>query len=859
MNHLPEYPILERDFLDNTQELQLQMSALKKFIFDIVAANRKYQIYEIKKYSDYIKEYIEDWNNFAINVYDKMNSLTLDFSNFKGLPYSSVKEFIYSNYDYASMLQFADGCLSGLNQEKFLRKEDIDEFYLYSVDRGFKNRGETTAELLNEVIEDGNNFLTLQPLGDLEIKLFDNVRKYNIFNNKDKNDLLRSSNVLINFLCNNLKGEINPNIDTQLLIIAFSAIVDYLLYSLIAYSSRIYLIYSYAKYFVMSANEISRARSMLGESVFSEDELNFDDLSQYDEIIVHDSSKFTELTKLFNHCLELHNLPAYRLDRRHAENVFSLNLNSNILMNILTDIYFDEHLYNREFNKLNELVYSLKNLVYNKYQGLSSYASAKQELLNSLKLNPKTETVDGYKSLLQDLVTFSLNFLERLRSELRVLTDRRNKTFEDFGFNPAFINDIATCHKIIDDLYREFATAVFYRIQFINRKLYQLKGEDARKTIDGMKIHIDGLKSDISEKDTEMMGIPDTMRSSAINVINNIGALPKYENAALYYEYLKTLPECDEYFLEAIQWQTIFAQIKAFFDRLIEASRRLINNVQFKRAILWVEQNKDRLKSQADNVQQNMTMKCFKYKQKIDVNTVANALLQALENFKIKFNDNELVSKKEEYIRNLIDPFYNFMKLGTNAFGATITSYDNIKKYDTNKIKKIYKNWLLYDITSPNENDQQEEEFHQQDIRDNLDLWIANVLSATRVHEELIRISTDINKKRDEILNLLNSRANGSTTTQSAENAKTPPPINAVSTTSDKSNPQTAGGTETPQSTMKTNSTANDQTRQEAINKMMTALQLIWGDTYSSITNAITTQYKYIQEYNRLTTPQNQV
>ena len=303
-----------------------------------------------------------------------------------------------------------------------------------------------------------------------------------------------------------------------------------------------------------------------------------------------------------------------------------------------------------------------------------------------------------------------------------------------------------------------------------------------------------------------------------------------------------SLPDCDEYFKEAITWQTIFEQLKAFFNRLIQASRQLINNVQFKAAINWVKTNEAQLTSQVQNFRGEM--KVLPYKTDINVNEVSTALISAMDNFKAKYNS----IKTDKDVDDIIAQFYSMLK-GID--------YRNIKNNTNNDIKNIYANWLLFG----NLNKEPTKEISLSNsaaVGTQLQTWIANVKKAITIHEGFININNEINARQQTIVNTLNSAATGSTSTSPTNTGTTNSPDMPSANANSQTSQQTTGGTQTPQPTQN-DKAATEALKQNAINKMITAIQFLWGDLYSLVTGAITTQYKYIQEYNRITNAKNVV
>jgi len=843
MKDFPNGALNDNWFSSDTAQFMVKMSMLKKMIYEIIVQRRISNLYDVERFSDYLDEYINNWHEYAMDTYEKMRECEIKKSDFTIIPYADVKNYIYATYDYASMLQYADGLLKGIDEEEFEDNEDINDFFIYTINRAFKDRGECAADMINEALVNNNSFLVKYiPVNDLEIKQFKHICGYNIFNNKDKNDLIRSCGKMVEFLCLNLKDSINSTNDIGLIIKMFTSIIDYITCSIIAFTSRIYIITSYAYRFISICENKN-----INESVFDENDLDCDSLLQCDEIILHDDSRIHDVEKMFKLVLDKHNISYSNLTLKD-DNKYVSALNINLLFQAFHHFSLPslDHEKIIPETELNELVFNLKELLYNKYQGFSTHASSKEEFFNILKNTDEPKpSIDGYKSLLKDLVLFGINSLQCVSYYLSNTSDAYKTKYLVSGYKPSIINDLSTIHNIMGELYRDLATAIFYKIKYFNRKLYQLEGKESQKLINDMKLTNHGWELDINQADVEMVALPNTMRDSSTSIVSKVGILPQYENALLYYEYLMSLPNTDEYFKEAITWQTIFEQLKVFFNRLIQASRQLINNAQFKAAVNWVTTNESQLTSQLQNFRGEM--KVFPYKSEINVNEISTALTSAMDNFKAKYNS----IKTDKDVDDIIAQFYSMLK-GID--------YRNIKNNANNDIKNIYANWLLFG----NLNKEPTKEISLTSsaaVGTQLRNWIANVKKAVNIHEGFITLNNEINARQQTIVNTLNSSANTSTTTQPAQtagNGNSPdmPSVNA--TNNNQQSQQTAGGTQTPQSAQNDKSVI-ETLKQTAINKMITAVQFLWGDLYSLVTNAITTQYKYIQEYNRITNIKNVV
>lgn len=818
----------------NISQLLIKISMFKKSIVENLLKenpnpNIKYNADDLMKI---IREFISNWDDYGINMQQKMQTIDPKVG-FDAIPYNDVKKFIYSNYDYKSISDFVDGLFKGIDNKELEDKDDIKSFFNYVTNLAFSGRGENPADLIQEVLENENMYIGLEPVNETEISYFNTIKKYNIFDRTNKDTLTKECENILRIIPSYVKDSSNFKNIAALFMNGLLSIMDFISYALVAFVTRVYIISRYINLYAEGSKVTTAEESeeLMTESMDSMITSSLD--FPYEELDFHDHKNWKNVKQMLREIIDAqfgHEKPP--VDQTH-DNIYDKLLNGTRLYKLIMSSY-DENIDAVEFSnvidkrphELNELVFNLKDAFVASHQALGGSLTTKQALLATIKkVTVDNETAKNYKELLANLIFFSIRFMNNIVMKIDTVQYARESQYSLRGFNPSIINDFSTISKILDELYRDFGSAIYYKIKYIWKKINQLDGLDANHFVDNMKLNIPGLPtSDLSKDDTEMMGIPDKARGVS-DLLIKMGAFNECENQLFHYEYLKSLPECDEYFAEAITWQTIFTQLKSIMDRMIKTSQRLLNSANFKLAIRWVNNNEAKLKEQCANFKGGMN--ALPYKQNIDVDAVIQIINRGLTNFENKYNN---ISKKEDVDAIVAE----FNKLPEAS--ATIQNINN------DQSKNRFKNSLLFTNTG----DQEVKEIPVQanNIRNHLDIWISTVKSAANVHQELINSINAISARQQKIVDMLNSKTTGSV---------------ATSTNTTQAAPDMSAGTnnQQPQASSTTGNQTNDNFKQQAITGVTSAVQQIMNDTYNYVTNAIFNQYNYIKEFNKLTTQTN--
>ena len=818
----------------NISQLLIKISMFKKSIVENLLKenpnpNIKYNADDLMKI---IREFISNWDEYGLNAYQEMQTIDPKVG-FDAIPYNDVKKFIYSNYDYKSISDFVDGLFKGIDNKELEDKDDIKSFFNYVTNLAFSGRGENPADLIQEVLENGNMNIDIEPVDENEVNYFNLIKKYNVFNRTDKDVLTKECENILRIIPSYVKDSNNFKSITNIFMNGLLSIMDFISYALVAFATRVYIITRYINLYAEGSkdNNVEEYEELMTESMNPEIKFQLD--FPYEELDFHDYKKWKDVKNILKEIMNYHLEPNEKLPvDQITENVYDKLLSNISLYKIIMSKY-DEYIDGVEFSniieknihELNELVFRLKDAFVASHQALGFNESSKQGLLATIKkITAENETVNSYKILLNHLIFFSIRFMDNIVNKINIIHYARENQYSLKGFNPSIINDFSTISKILDELYRDFGSAIYYRIKYIWKKIVQFKGLEAKNFADQMKINVPGLpSSDLSKDDTEMMGLPDTARGTT-ELLVKMGAFNECENQLFHYEYLKFLPECDEYFSEAITWQTIFTQLKAIMDRMIKTSQRLLNSANFKMAIKWVNDNEAKLKNQISNF--NGGMNALPYKDNIDVNSVIQIINSGLTNFENKYNSISDQKSADEIIKE-------FHKLPGETTPDQNTNND--------QYKNLFKNFLLF--TNQSNQEIKEIPVTQASITEQLNTWISTIKSASNVHQGLIKSINAISSKQQGIINMLNSKITGSAPTQP----------NSITTPA----PDIASEINKPQATSTTGNQANDNFKQQCITNVTSAVQQILSDTYSYVTNAIFNQYNYIKEFNKLTIQNN--
>jgi hypothetical protein len=397
----------------------------------------------------------------------------------------------------------------------------------------------------------------------------------------------------------------------------------------------------------------------------------------------------------------------------------------------------------------------LKDLMYNSKQHLLDTNSSKQELLQVIRgINYDLKTVDCCRKDAVDLYKFAIQTLMKLSKMVYRKIEHHETAANPNGFDP-FIHDTTMSSlssdtiRILSELYSEIAIAIFEKGRDIEKKYNSIRVTENDKLMNSFKINIG--TNDKNTTTNINNAVPDTTRMPVD--ISNLYKIPSYESAAAYDDYLFRTNELYNeafYYAEGIDFTKWKNNITAWLKSLWASMKDFINNSSFKRAVKWVTDHENDLKTL----------------------NLAGAEMEVLPYM------TTVVEGKEQEALN-IGSVYTHLINGLNAFNI-----DNIKTMDdvTTFAKTLYPSEDVYDMFKTDKNASTKFVrsicFNKQDlptnpedpvrkikidangIRTHLDWWIKTIKGANEAYQSIDAKNKQISQANDKIQAQLASAVN---------------------------------------------------------------------------------------------------
>ena len=251
-------PVWDHDINKSIQDLIAEGTNLKNEIFRRVLKKDALNVKTIKLYESNVNNFLRFWDCHAEGLESAMDEVTNipENADIKTIEYNIIKRYVYADYDYASVLKFVDGVITGIEEGEFKKPEDIERFKDSTIEMAFDIDVTTIAGLIDSIIgpmarEDRNN-----ETNSLEVKMFSNVRNYqNLFPSKHHTELFNSIVKVIEYMVGPdnilLKDYQETEYDkVKLFVSLINNMVEYITYSLASYAARIFMLSTYARPFI---------------------------------------------------------------------------------------------------------------------------------------------------------------------------------------------------------------------------------------------------------------------------------------------------------------------------------------------------------------------------------------------------------------------------------------------------------------------------------------------------------------------------------------------------------------------------------------------------------------------------------
>lgn len=809
--------LFDVDINETIRSLISESSKFKRELFNVTIQNSTINSIVIKKYLNYINDTLRYWDEFSIELQNKMKYANGNTGVYT-ISYGIVKDYIYAKYDYASILKFTDKIIKSIESNDIDDANDIVDLFEDYISKAFDDRGKDVATLLDQVLRDSLEPFTGES-DEKESKYFDSVKSYNMFNSRTRTEIYNAVSAVISFISGNtiFTNKINPG-NVILFVAIINNIVEYVTYTITAYITRIYVINSYAYPYIYKSGN----RSQLHESAEIEkhtidiDSIEIDVMKNMDEMICKDYRNLNIFKNGLLEFISMMGASSYfgfngdlNIDTTYtsdlSKNIFCNKFLSNPLYIILTKMDVYRLNINHDTNYIDEVKHLIKDSVYNSKQPLQGASSNKQEILHVIKGTKCDDTVNGYKKLAAELVKCSLDLSINIRNiiiALIRLQDESSIIYTDISY----MKDIADIIKTLKDLYREFISAFIQKGRDI--EIQYNKSSSAKKNEISHNMSIGGFthSSNINN------AIPDTTRMPL--ELTDLYALPSFESMEMYDEYLKLLPmfENVEYFNEAFNISSGINKLKAFINALFRKFMATITDKQFTTAVEYVKNNESNLRNLEFN--NDKKMKVTPYKKDVRISRdIWDNIINGFNNF-----DPNNIDDIDKFISDLYPTpeIYSWFKSDPKTAQNRFMNYILFNNGDDTKVS-------MQDIQG-------------KAISDNMQIWITSIIEVDKLSDSMSSINNKVNSAFETFKNKIVSETNKQNNDQKNDSSNQNNSSDAAPDPSNNSN---------------NNMNESGENIFSNFNTIITDAQLvitrIWSPLITYILRYIRDSYKYIQ------------
>lgn len=835
----PEDRMRQDYILGATSDLTAEASKVKTTVFKNIVMGEDIDPKLIKQFLGYVNSYLTTFEKYADGIAKKMKN-TEAVPNITAIPYSSVKDYLYANYDYASALKFIDGLINKINNESIKNDSEVRSYFGDITDRAFKDRAKSTAALVDEVITTIKEDTT--KISKAEAGKFNAVKDQTLFKKSSTSEIYKTVAKVFEFLCNDLNKNRYPRTrDNRLLVSYVNNIIDYITYTITAYTTRVFIITNYGYAFIR-ASKVGGDASITESVDMSFGHSEIDVMKKLDEAVVRDNTKLAQYIDSIQEFLTAIgttiNIDLWGDEKFSAKKIIRSAADiqypdGNAVCNALSDNPLFEMLTNRiytilgpyddftEINNMTDLHDDLEKFLSNPTHALSTSSSAKQGLLDTFSgISPKDETIGSYKELASDVAEFIIVTLVKTYRIVLMIGRDRTRELNDPKYTSSMVTIQADIIKMLNSFYKEIAVAGLTKLRDIEMKINDINNADNDVLKDMLTIKIPGGDdNDYSHKDNMMTAVPDTERIPS--QLLDLYAKPTFEYLQMCDEWASSLPgmEGDAYYTEA---STFINKLLAWLQGLWDAIKRRWRDKRFEAATKWVETHQNDLKQMT----YTGTMEVLPYKA-----------------INVKYID-DVINKLQNDITpdilkdpDALDSFIQSLYPQELAFMYDKTQNDSKDASDLTK----YQNWVLFQIptNSTNQNVQRKTLKNQEIATEMSKVWIPTLINADATGKS---IDTTAARVSDAIKGVDTKFAGVTANTNSQNNPDQMPDLGNTNTQDNNNQNNTASTQNNQQNNTK------QLTPDEATAKIQAALNDLWGHLEQTVYKAVTDQYKYIQE-----------
>ena len=723
---------------DSIVEVMQAGNDASKAFFKAYISNDKVDIKPIQLYAGTINDFLTSWTKFAEDFNKKINNVEVhDMDGIKGIKYSDIKEYIYADYDYVSILPVVDGIFRGVTDKTINNVDKLNDFMVHSIDKAFGGKVFNPASLIDDIISFfKDNYL---PLDKAESAKFKSAKNQDMFNSSDKTDMIRAFTKVLEVLGKKLEAQEVEVVDLPLVANIINDIITYINYTLTVYEKRIVLIYLYAFPYISkdtTANEGTIPCCESTESILTDSELESTFVKEVDEMICRDPEKINDIVDKYNDILKSLGAksevtPTMRdtysswfyaikdiIERKIQDgvitnNIFLQDLDANPVMEYFR--YAPTYISISDIRNCDLRMFNrLKDLVYNHSIAIPTISSSYRDMLFVLRnKNLGNKTVEDIRTTATDLVTSVLFIASSISATISAAKEYMHLV-QNVNANIGEFRSMTETLKLYNDIYREINIIALYRLKDLEAKANEVQNKIQQNILDELTIKVPGMKDDNSPDDNLMSAMADTSIVSA--ELPAMYAAPTMEAYELYDEFIREAYMGD-YIEEAFDIGKIINNIIAAIIGMIDRIKSSLKNKKVQAAINWTKENRTKLL----NANYEGTMKVVPYKKDINL-SFARTLLDNIRNIDVD---------------NIHYPE------GRNDFLKTLYADDSLVKLfesdKDNKVKKQqYENFLIVGtpIPSGNEINVTPKEISGENIKTEIRIWIDNVSSADDIINE---------------------------------------------------------------------------------------------------------------------------
>ena len=119
-------------------------------MFGVILRGKSLNVSLVHDYKGYIKDFLKFWEEYGQQCSDVVKTVKCS-TQVETIDQQIVKDYLYANYDYASMLPFVDGMIKGATDGTMKKVSDIEDFFNFTTNKAFDNIGQGVGGCLDSV------------------------------------------------------------------------------------------------------------------------------------------------------------------------------------------------------------------------------------------------------------------------------------------------------------------------------------------------------------------------------------------------------------------------------------------------------------------------------------------------------------------------------------------------------------------------------------------------------------------------------------------------------------------------------------------------------------------------------------